>query len=474
MIRAQGLAMLFASVLRTWVDDDDEGHARTWRRSTARSRAASAGPASSTILCRIPAALLRHRGAAGAPRRRTKKRSRRERYTGTRTVARRPPSGEFAERDVAAVRARDVARDGEAEAGAALVLVARIVEAQERLEHLLAQVRRDARAVVVDRDGEPAVIAVAGDRDRGRKARGVRHEIGEAALERRRPHGDDRMAVELDIGGVAVALGVGLELVEEGRHVGRRRLLAGIAAREGEIGLEHAAHLVDVLLHRLDLAAVAEQRELELEAREDGAQVVRDAGEHRGALLHGALDAALHLDEGDRGAAHLARAARAEIRHFAALAEALGGVGEPQDRADLVAQEGDRDGEQHRRGADHPEQEDFRVRRIGGAAAREHAHHRIVELDADLDQLRAADGVDPERLADALADPFRERLVEQREERLRPRRRQFGHRQEVDRQAELVRTRCAGSARDRRPADRSRRCRSAPRCPAPRRPRAAA
>ena len=29
LIRAQGLAMLFASVLRTWVDDDDEGLART-------------------------------------------------------------------------------------------------------------------------------------------------------------------------------------------------------------------------------------------------------------------------------------------------------------------------------------------------------------------------------------------------------------------------------------------------------------
>ena len=28
-IRAQGLAMLFASVLRTWVDDEDEGLART-------------------------------------------------------------------------------------------------------------------------------------------------------------------------------------------------------------------------------------------------------------------------------------------------------------------------------------------------------------------------------------------------------------------------------------------------------------
>ncbi len=29
MVRAQGLALLFASVLRTWVDDDDPGHART-------------------------------------------------------------------------------------------------------------------------------------------------------------------------------------------------------------------------------------------------------------------------------------------------------------------------------------------------------------------------------------------------------------------------------------------------------------
>jgi AcrR family transcriptional regulator len=28
-IRAQGLAMLFGSVLRTWLDDEDEGHART-------------------------------------------------------------------------------------------------------------------------------------------------------------------------------------------------------------------------------------------------------------------------------------------------------------------------------------------------------------------------------------------------------------------------------------------------------------
>jgi len=66
-------------------------------------------------------------------------------------------------------------------------------------------------------------------------------------------------------------------------------------------------------------------------------QVVRDAGQHRRALFDGALDARLHLDEGLRRAPHLARAARAIVRHLAALAEAFGGVRQLQDRLDLVA-----------------------------------------------------------------------------------------------------------------------------------------
>ena len=336
------------------------------------------------------------------------------------------------------MRARNVARDGEAEAGAALVLVARVVEPQERLEHLLAHRRRNARPVVVDRDGQIAMVAMADDVDGLGKARRIRHQVGDAALERRGLHRDDRIAVEGHVGAVAVALGVGLQLVEEVGHVGRRRLLAGVAAREREIGLEHAAHLVDVLLHRLDLGAVAEQRQFELEAGQHGAQVVRDAGEHRGALLDRALDARLHLDEGLRGAAHLARAARPEVRRLAALAEAFRGVGEPQDRLDLVAQEADGDRQQHQRGADHPEQENLRVRGVGGAAPGEHAHHRVVELDADLDERGAADGVDPERPADLLAKLDRQRLVEQREERLRPRRRHVGQRQEIDGQPHAI------------------------------------
>ena len=65
MVRAQGLAILFASVLRTWVDDDDPGHARTM---AALDRALARGQRWSSFLedlCAIPERLCRAR-----PRRR--------------------------------------------------------------------------------------------------------------------------------------------------------------------------------------------------------------------------------------------------------------------------------------------------------------------------------------------------------------------------------------------------------------------
>ena len=62
------------------------------------------------------------------------------------------------------------------------------------------------------------------------------------------------------------------------------------------------------------------------------------------------------------------------------------------------------------------------------------------------------------------ADLLRQRLVEQREERLRSGRRQFGRGQEIDHQAELVLRDARGSARCRRPADSRDRRRSARRC----------
>jgi AcrR family transcriptional regulator len=54
LIRAQGLAVLFASVLRTWINDDDPGHARTM---AALDRALARGQRLSRLvedLCRVP------------------------------------------------------------------------------------------------------------------------------------------------------------------------------------------------------------------------------------------------------------------------------------------------------------------------------------------------------------------------------------------------------------------------------------
>jgi len=61
LVRAQGLAMLFASVLRTWVDDDDEGQARTM---AALDRALARGQRFIGFLddiCAVPARLCRLR-----------------------------------------------------------------------------------------------------------------------------------------------------------------------------------------------------------------------------------------------------------------------------------------------------------------------------------------------------------------------------------------------------------------------------
>jgi AcrR family transcriptional regulator len=60
-VRAQGLALLFASVLRTWVDDDDPGLARTM---AALDRALARGQRWSGLLdelCRIPSYACRMR-----------------------------------------------------------------------------------------------------------------------------------------------------------------------------------------------------------------------------------------------------------------------------------------------------------------------------------------------------------------------------------------------------------------------------
>ena len=110
-----------------------------------------------------------------------------------------------------------------------------------------------------------------------------------------------------------------------------------------------------------------------------------------------------------------------------------------EDGADLVAQEQHRHGEQDRGRAHHPENEDVGIGRVGGAAPGDHPQDRLIELNPDLDEVRAADRVDPERQSDLLADLVRQRTVEQEEERFWQRRRQGLAGKEVDVEAEPVR-----------------------------------
>ena len=58
----------------------------------------------------------------------------------------------FVDAHVAAMPADHVARDGEAEAHAAGLDIARRIETEKRLEDVFARFRRDSRTVVVDDD----------------------------------------------------------------------------------------------------------------------------------------------------------------------------------------------------------------------------------------------------------------------------------------------------------------------------------
>src|SRR5436190_23083281 len=85
---------------------------------------------------------------------------------------RRPQSTQWAigERNLAAVRARNIARNGKTEPRVSLVLIARVVEPHERPEYFFAHFHWNARSVIVDIHRQPAMVAMAGDGSLFRKA----------------------------------------------------------------------------------------------------------------------------------------------------------------------------------------------------------------------------------------------------------------------------------------------------------------
>ncbi len=151
MLRAQGAALMFARVLPTFVDDDDPGLARTMAaldRALARGQRWAGFVDTCAASCREDRARRCGADGDGATRTTTSISAARGRSRCdalNRHPHRRPQAAQraVAEADVATMRSRDIACDGEPEPAAALVLVARIVEPQERLEHVLAQMQSE-------------------------------------------------------------------------------------------------------------------------------------------------------------------------------------------------------------------------------------------------------------------------------------------------------------------------------------------
>ncbi|MNT00991.1 hypothetical protein D3C72_1354410 [compost metagenome] len=192
------------------------------------------------------------------------------------------------------------------------------------------------------------------------------------------------------------------DFFEKGWKLQRADILFDIGAGKGQIGLQHRLHVLDILVEPLEIGIVAGERQLQLEAGEDGAQIMADAVQHGGALLHLPLDTLAHQDEGEARAPHFVRAARGIGGDLLASAKVLGRLGKRFDGLDLAAQEQNGDGDQHQRCTHHPDKEDMSVGGIGRAAAGKDAQRLVFQLDADFDQRAVTIGIDPERPADLL------------------------------------------------------------------------
>src|SRR5690606_10868814 len=132
----------------------------------------------------------------------------------------------------------------------------------------LALLHRHARPIIIDDYGEHAAGMIAGDANLIAMPAGIADEIAEAALEALRADLDDGIAGEGErhlMAGEAAGIA---DLAEQHRDVSRQRVLAAVAAGEGEIALEHAVHVVDIALQGVDIGRVANERELQTRSEE--------------------------------------------------------------------------------------------------------------------------------------------------------------------------------------------------------------
>ena len=183
----------------------------------------------------------------------------------------------------------------------------------------------------------------------------------------------------------AFAAGARHHVLQQTGEVERNRPFLAVAPGERQVVGDHHLHIGDVGLQLVDVGAVAEHRQLQLHARQGGAQVMADAGQHIGTLGDLALDAVAHDQEGPGRLAHLAGALRLEVRRVVAFAEAVRRGGEAPDRPDLVAHEQQGDGKKHDAGPDHPYDEQDAGDAEQAVARHQDGHHAVRQFELDFD-----------------------------------------------------------------------------------------
>ena len=298
--------------------------------------------------------------------------------------------------------------DGQAQPDSLGVLVPGLIEAVEGPEGFFTAFGGDARAIVVDPDGDPRSCDLDLHPDLLAMDDGIADQVGEGALQAAAPASEWNLGGRRDRhlrAGPSCALG---GFPDQSRDVQVDRLLSPLPAGEGQVLIDHVLHLNEVLLHGLCGRSGLGKGEFKAQPGQGRAQVVADRGQQGRPLLDMPLDTSLHGQEGLGGLAHLAGAVRLEGRGVPAPTEVVRRLGEALDGPDLVAdeQKGDPGEDQGRRR--HPAQEDQALGGHGALLGRQDPEDPTADLYPDVHIGRVAGGVEP----DGGVDPRRQGLPE--------------------------------------------------------------
>ena len=311
---------------------------------------------------------------------------------------------------------RNIARDGKAEADTTGLKVAAFIQPVKGAEGFLAPGFRDACAIVIDNDFGRCRAAHQCNIGMGGIFQCVIDQIGDAAFQGVALDGEcDRFGngdLQAVFPGLLGAQCIPRRFLEQGGDIGRGRFLPTFATGEFQIFVQHPLHIVDIGAQGRDVGGFLHQGELQFEPGQRRLQIVADAGQHVGALLHITVDPLPHGEEGFCGAAHFGGAIGLEIGHGAALAEAFRSKRQPLDRAHLIAQKDDGNTDKDDRGADQPDDENIGTRHRDPVARHQHAQHAVVNLHPDVHQLSLAADLEMALAADLLRNHLIQRLVD--------------------------------------------------------------